>query len=536
MDASYFLRGLIQRGLPEHIAQGFLMNAQNESGLNPGINEAKPLVPGSRGGFGLLQWTGLRRRQLEAFAGQRGTAVSDPDMQMDFLMSELQGPEKSAWNRIQQATTPGEAGAAIVNAFLRPAEQHRARRERDYLGGGLLNVAASTKSPETPMNGILGMMAQPKDERTFGQRFRDGMRDGSTWDAIAMGLNTMRGAEADHGLASMVQNRMQGRKDERRINQTAQWLRAQGREDLAAAIEAGLMEGGAAMQTMMQGQQQAQEKNQTIEWLRSIGRDDLAEAAASGALPIGEAFNAANGQDQKTPSEIEALRWRAEQAGLTPGTPEYQQFILNGGRPGDDGGPAAFQALHMQAEAAGFPAGSPEYQQFMATRGAGLAAEAKAIGSAAGASAASAEGDYQTAQNALDLIESIRNDPNRRSGTGKSSIFNAIPGTGGSDFQQKVEQAKGGAFLTAVQTMKGLGALSNNEGTAATQAITRMNTASTEEGFMEALADYEKIVRQGMARATRNGGGPQQAQPAEAPPTQAAPQRRRYNAQTGGFE
>lgn len=320
MDASYFLRGLIQRGLPEHIAQGFLMNAQHESGLNPGINEAKPLVPGSRGGFGLMQWTGPRRRELEAFAGQRGTSVSDPDMQMDFLMSELQGPEKSAWSRIQQAKTSGEAGAAIVNAFLRPAEQHRARREREYLGGGLLNAAVSTKSPEAPMNGILGQFVPQKDGRTFGQRFKDGMKDGSTWDAIAMGLNTMRGQEADSGLASMLQGRMQGRKDERRINQTAAWLRSQGREDLAAAIEAGLMEGGAAMQTMMQSQAQQQEKNQTIDWLRSIGRDDLADAAASGALPIGEAFNAANQQDknftQLSPAEVESL-------GLPPGA--YQR-------------------------------------------------------------------------------------------------------------------------------------------------------------------------------------------------------------------
>ncbi len=64
-----------------------------------------------------------------------------------------------------------------------------------------------------------------------------------------------------------------------------------------------------------------------------------------------------------------------------------------------------------------------------------------------------------------------------------------------------VDQAKSGAFLTAVQQMRGLGALSNNEGGAATQAITRMNTATSKEAFLKALDDYEMIIDQGIARA-----------------------------------
>lgn len=129
------VQGLVQRGLPQHVAEGFAMNAQDESGMNPGINEAAPIVPGSRGGFGLMQWTGPRRRQLEAFAQQRGGNVADPNIQMDFLMSELGGSEAAAAQAIMGAGTAGEAGAAIVNRFLRPAEEHRARREAEYLGG-----------------------------------------------------------------------------------------------------------------------------------------------------------------------------------------------------------------------------------------------------------------------------------------------------------------------------------------------------------------------------------------------------------------
>lgn len=146
----YLFNGLVQRGMPPHIAAGFVRNFQDESGLNPGINEVSPLVPGSRGGFGLSQWTGPRRRALEAYAAQRGVSVADPDLQLDFLMTELQGPESAAWGAIQQATTPEEAAAAIVNRFLRPAEAHRARREAEYLGGVNMPASGAPMRPEGP--------------------------------------------------------------------------------------------------------------------------------------------------------------------------------------------------------------------------------------------------------------------------------------------------------------------------------------------------------------------------------------------------
>lgn len=127
----------------------------------------------------------------------------------------------------------------------------------------------------------------------------------------------------------------------------------------------------------------------------------------------------------------------------------------------------------------------------------------KAIGDAQGKAAAAAPADAQAAQNALDLVDELRTDPNREIATGKTAIFNNLPATGGFDFQTKVEQAKSGAFMTAIQQMRGMGALSNAEGSTATQAVTRMNTATTEQGFLDALDAYEKVVRQGLERAQR---------------------------------
>lgn len=130
----------------------------------------------------------------------------------------------------------------------------------------------------------------------------------------------------------------------------------------------------------------------------------------------------------------------------------------------------------------------------------------KEIGTNEGKQAASAPADYQAGQNALDLADKIATSPALESGTGFSSkIWNSIPGTAEYDFQNMVEQAKSGAFLTAIQQMRGLGSLSNAEGGAATAAVTRMNTATSKEEFLAALNDYRKIVEQGMANAQRRG-------------------------------
>lgn len=150
-DAASIRAGLIDRGLPAHVADGFVMNFQDESGMNPGINERNPTVPGSRGGFGLAQWTGPRRRELEAFAQQRGVPVSDANLQMDFLMTELGGSESRAAQSILASQGSGQAGAAIVNQFLRPAEQHRSSREARYLGGnGAPPTMSAQNNPAQP--------------------------------------------------------------------------------------------------------------------------------------------------------------------------------------------------------------------------------------------------------------------------------------------------------------------------------------------------------------------------------------------------
>lgn len=153
-------QGLIDRGLQPHIADAFILNFQDESGLNPGINEAKPLVPGSRGGYGLYQLTGPRRREYEAFAAQRGVPLDSADAQLDFLMNELQGSEAGAAKSILSAPDTATAAQAIVNNFLRPAPEHRQSRSARYAKApntateAIQSIAPIEQGDENPAAGI----------------------------------------------------------------------------------------------------------------------------------------------------------------------------------------------------------------------------------------------------------------------------------------------------------------------------------------------------------------------------------------------
>ncbi len=149
---SEFAAALVQRGLPKHVADAFAANAQDESGMRSDINEIKPIVPGARGGYGLMQWTGPRRKQLEAFAAQRGVPVSDMDAQVDFLMHELSGTEKRAASRIFATDNAADAAVSVMNDFLRPHKSHRPKREARYrqmFGGSGSDTLAGGSGEDT---------------------------------------------------------------------------------------------------------------------------------------------------------------------------------------------------------------------------------------------------------------------------------------------------------------------------------------------------------------------------------------------------
>lgn len=120
-----------------------------------------------------------------------------------------------------------------------------------------------------------------------------------------------------------------------------------------------------------------------------------------------------------------------------------------------------------------------------------------------------------TAATIKSMIADVKNDSYRERGTGLSSVFNNIPATGGYDFQRKVDQLGGQAFLQAIQQMQGFGALSNQEGQTAKDAIARLDTAQSEEAFNKALSDLEAIIDRGVAKAEQMAGNSVQPKPTD---------------------
>lgn len=137
---NFVVAGLIDRGYPQHIAEGFAMNIKDESNYNP------TAVGDNGNAFGLVQWNGPRKRALETYAASVGADPADPDVQLDFIVHELETSESAAWSKIASTTTAGEAAAAIVNHYERPAEVHRSRREAAYLDGQSVGPAGAPVS------------------------------------------------------------------------------------------------------------------------------------------------------------------------------------------------------------------------------------------------------------------------------------------------------------------------------------------------------------------------------------------------------
>jgi hypothetical protein len=86
-----------------------------------------------------------------------------------------------------------------------------------------------------------------------------------------------------------------------------------------------------------------------------------------------------------------------------------------------------------------------------------------------------------------------------------------IPGTDAASFMSRFDQIKGASFLEAFEALKGGGAITEKEGSKATEAINRMSIATDEKEFVRAALDLQDVIRKGVtnaqSRASRAGGG-----------------------------
>ncbi len=119
-------------GLTDVQAAGLLGNLGHESGGFRQLQEIAPRSPGSRGGWGLAQWTGPRRVAMEAWCRARGLDPASPEAGYGYLCAELRTTEAAGPCRPAGGPDPRGRHRGGVPALR--AARHRRAAEPARLG------------------------------------------------------------------------------------------------------------------------------------------------------------------------------------------------------------------------------------------------------------------------------------------------------------------------------------------------------------------------------------------------------------------
>lgn len=106
-----------------------IANAAWESGRFKQLQEVSPLVKGSAGGYGFMQWTGPRRRAFMAWCEHEELAPSSYSANVGFAIYELKTSERGALGKLRSAKGLDAKVHAFERAFLRAGIPHTEKRQ-----------------------------------------------------------------------------------------------------------------------------------------------------------------------------------------------------------------------------------------------------------------------------------------------------------------------------------------------------------------------------------------------------------------------
>jgi len=105
-------------------------------------------------------------------------------------------------------------------------------------------------------------------------------------------------------------------------------------------------------------------------------------------------------------------------------------------------------------------------------------------------------------------IQELVDHKGKSAALGFQSYFPTVKGSEAHGFERRLEQIKGRAFLVAYETLRGAGQISEGEGSAATNALLRAQTASSVKEFDAAMKEFKEYTDAMLvnARAKATGG------------------------------
>lgn len=154
------------------------------------LQEMKPTVKGSRGGWGWPQWTGPRRRAFEAYCKRNKLDPASDKANYAFLFLELKSSEKAAISKTRGAQGLFAKVRAFELAYLRAGVKHYDQRE-----GWALKAREAYAAAGQPIAGT------PPAEQLKTLRDEAEASDKRSVDAVKAGTGTGVGGTTGGGVA-----------------------------------------------------------------------------------------------------------------------------------------------------------------------------------------------------------------------------------------------------------------------------------------------------------------------------------------------
>lgn len=135
--------------------------------------------------------------------------------------------------------------------------------------------------------------------------------------------------------------------------------------------------------------------------------------------------------------------------------------------------------------------------------------EAKAAATTRAEAVAGLPQALSNADQTIAAIDKVLAHPGLEAGTGASArmdVRNYIGGTDAKNFNVAAAQVEGKAFLTAFESLRGGGAITEREGAAATAAIARLDRAQSASEYRAGLKELRGIAQNAKMRAKSKAG------------------------------
>lgn len=167
--AVYGSRLMDDLDLEDFQAAGVFGNVGHECGGFKLLQEIQPMVAGSKGGYGWMQWTGPRRRAYEAWCKADGLDPASDEANYNYLVAETTGAEKASLAALRNTTALAEATEVFCRKNLRPgvlalpARQKWAAKALAAMGSAPVAVVSAqrvtTVEPAGKAPGLLALVA-----------------------------------------------------------------------------------------------------------------------------------------------------------------------------------------------------------------------------------------------------------------------------------------------------------------------------------------------------------------------------------------